>query len=830
MRGTMCACGRPQCVSPGKHPANQKGLTEATTDESQIRAWWAEMPDASIGVVMEPSGLVAFDLDDYHGDLEKLAALEQTLGPLPATVTQISGSKQGFHAIFQSPGFPVRGVIGGIVVRSKAYIIVAPSNHKSGGNYEWHPGSSPTDIAVATLPDSWKNALKKEAEVGQVGIPAEEPAWLAQISSGQRIALMKAHFAKESGEVKGTSLAGTTFNIVRSAIRLYAVRDSEAALEAAIEFDAKCVPPWGARMGRHVWTAYQRAHTPEWGAGLRGFASEIVPSDVEIDAELLAAARFRGSDAKKLSDKQAIQNVIEKDRKEVDKSLAFTAEALVRRAPRGTSDDKLAGLLIACLLPRDDAYRAIWQARAKVWIETSGPASAGLVDLPVNGAPAEPGTPVPAAFSEAEDWKMAILGTLELDSEGEGVKSTPHNIYKVLTGDPIFGKNVRFNELFKQIEMLTEPFASTAPNSLSQKVQIYLDAFWQMKGVTRADIESQLAMIARDNPFNPIAEYLRSLTWDGVERLTTWLVEYCGAEDTEFNRRAGTMWLIAACARGVCPGSKVDNVLVLEGPQGIKKSTCFAVLAGPWFSDTPLAIGNKDSYMVSGSRWIIELAELASLRASETEAQKAFLTAKVDSYRPPYGKVLEEFKRFAVFAATTNDDEYLPDPTGNRRYLPVRVTRCDAIRLQQDRDQIWAEAYHRYMSADLAPELAHSQAPGERWWFETEEEQDMAAKVVSKRRPENLWTGLIREWTKRGNILGQNSTRRQWTLAEIAKNALDIEIEKMPSKQKALTIAVKEAGLTPVVGSEGQPMWKAPDLQTDEPEQVSVTTGLPNSN
>jgi hypothetical protein len=829
MRGGICACGRPQCVSPGKHPANEIGLTAATIDEAQIRAWWAAMPDASIGVVMEPSGLLAFDLDEYHGDLSKLAALEHALGPLPSTVTQRSGSGQGFHAIFKSPGFPSRGVLGGIVIRSKAYIVVAPSNHASGGNYAWQEGLGPTEVAVAELPDVWKEALRKSSDVGQAGVPTEEPEWLAKIPNEQRIADMKAHFARESGEVKGTSDPGKTFNVVRGAIRSYGVRDSEAALEAAMVYDTKCVPPWGARMARHVWSAYQRATSPVWGAAYRGEDQRLEalgltsapvlpayerPADIMVQATLQSVKGKRTSDPQKIVDKALISQIL--DKKFLGSNELLAAQAMLRNCPPGTTDDQLVGFLMGTNMREDRARELLKQARPLT-------SSASLADaLPVTPAPAAL-SGVSASLPEAD---FELMQTLKMDAEGEGVKNSPNNLFEILSKDSVVGGKIRFNGLTKQVEMTAAHFGEISSNVLATDVMNWLDKKWQLT-THRTLVEDQLLLIARQNEYNPVADYLKAQAWDRKPRIDTWLIDYCGAEDTPFNRRVGAMWMIAACARGIVPGSKVDTVLILEGRQGIGKSKAASVLAGPWFSDSPLVIGNKDSMQMASYRWIIELAELASLRASESESQKAFISARIDNYRPPYGKAPEEFKRYAVFIGSTNQGEYLPDETGNRRYWPVIVGSCDVVRLSADRDQLWAEATYRYLHADLNPELANSQCPGERWWFETDAEQDMAAVVVEKRRPENTWAGLIREWSRR-NSVGVN-VRRQWTLAEIAKSSLNIEIEKLPGKQKAISVAIKEAGLVPALGDEGQPMWRLPDGAVPEIKE-SDTQGLRDSN
>ncbi len=820
-----CSCRDVDCKSKAKHPATVNGLKDATRDEAQIRAWWSA-GDYNIGVVMEPSGLISYDVDLYHKDLDKLLTLQQILGELPVTVTQLSGSGDGYHLLFKHPGFPVRGVIGGVVVRAKAYIVVAPSKHISGGSYSWHAGLAPGQVPVAELPDAWKEALRKSAEVGAVGMPEQEPPWLAEVPAEKRIADMKAHFAREAGEVKGTSAPGTTFNVVRTAIRAHAVRDPEAALEAAMEFDAKCVPPWGARMARHVWSAYQKAYEPVWGAAYRGeeqrleslglenvpvLPAYVAPLDIEVE-NALEKVRGTRSQERSLDKKMLAEYIIPTNgnAKFLGTYDSLAAEVLVRCCPPGTTDDQMVPYLVKCLVSQEKARALIAEARSKL---APPPVSlSSFANLPVDGAPADP--------------DREIMSELKLGPEGEGVKCSPANIALILSRDPILVGKIRFNVLSKQIEVTAGEFAGMSANTLAIKVMNYLDKKWQLNA-PKSHVEDQLLLLAWENQYNPIADYLGSLKWDGISRIDTWLIDYCGAENTEFNRRVGAMWLISGCARGAKPGSKVDTVLVLEGRQGRKKSTILSVLAGPWFSDTPLVIGNKDSMQMTSYRWIIELAELASLRASETEAAKAFFAAKVDNYRPPYGKAPEEFPRFAIFGGSTNEDEgYLVDRE-NRRYWPVLIDRCDATGLRLVRDQLWAEAFHRYLSAEVNPDYAHPECPGERWWFETEAEQDMAAVVVGKRRPENLWAGLIKEWSKRTGIVGVQG-RRQWTLAEIAKGALDIEIEKMPGKQRAITAAVKEAGLLPALGAEGQAMWKLPDL--DIPGAVLVAEGLTDSN
>jgi len=547
-----------------------------------------------------------------------------------------------------------------------------------------------------------------------------------------------------------------------------------------------------------------------------------VPADIDIRATLVSIKGKRSNDPVVIADKDLISYILEK--KFLGPYQLRAAQTLVKVCPSGTTDDQIATLLMGTNMSEDRARELVRQARPPA----PPPVMAGGIASLANSLPlSAPAAPAPEGWSQLNDEDTAVLGMLRMDPEGEGVKNTPNNIFTVLENDSEVGGTIRFNGLTKQVEIPSTQFAGGSANTLATDIMNWLDRKWQMV-VNRVQVQDQLLLIARKNEYNPVKEYLLKVKagWDGKRRIDTVLIDYCGADDNEFNRRAGAMWMISACARGIEPGSKVDTVLILEGRQGAGKSKFLAALAGPWFSDTPLVIGNKDSWQMASYRWIIELAELASLRASETEAQKAFISSRIDNYRPPYGSAPEEFKRYAIFGGSTNQKEYLPDETGNRRYWPVAVGDCDVIGLRNDRDQLWAEAAYRYLSAELNPSMAHPECPGERWWFETEREQDMAAAVVEKRRPENTWAGLIREWSKR-NSVGVN-VRRQWTLAEIAKSALDIEIEKLPARQKGVAVAIKEAGLLPALGDEGQQMWKLPSAVV--PGEIVDGQGLRDAN
>jgi predicted P-loop ATPase len=239
-----------------------------------------------------------------------------------------------------------------------------------------------------------------------------------------------------------------------------------------------------------------------------------------------------------------------------------------------------------------------------------------------------------------------------------------------------------------------------------------------------------LDAVARARSFDRVRDYLRALVWDGVPRLDTWLIDYAGAPDTPFVRAVSAKFLIAAVARTLSPGCKVDTMLVLEGKQGIGKSSLLRALAGPEnFADDLPDIENKDAKDYLQGPWIIENKELRGFDRKEESARKAFLDQRVDLYRAAYAAKKGWIPRRCVFAGTTNDSEYLRDSTGNRRYWPVSVRWCDVVRIVALRDQLWAEAVARFKA-------------GETWWLD--EEQERGAQVEQEQRQEaDPWEGRI---------------------------------------------------------------------------------------
>lgn len=201
--------------------------------------------------------------------------------------------------------------------------------------------------------------------------------------------------------------------------------------------------------------------------------------------------------------------------------------------------------------------------------------------------------------------------------------------------------------------------------------------------------------------FNPLKDYLLWLEWDGIPRLDTLYIDYLGAEDCEYVRAVTRKGLVAAVARVMTPGCKFDCMTVINGRQGIYKTTLFEKLGGKWFSNSLWTLEGKEALENIQGRWIIEIAELTAYRKSGINAIRQFLSKTSDYFRKSYGHRAEEFPRRCVFFGTTNDQEYLNDPTGNRRFWPVEAEVQQPIKsvpleLDGERDQIWAEAVMRW--------------------------------------------------------------------------------------------------------------------------------------
>ena len=240
---------------------------------------------------------------------------------------------------------------------------------------------------------------------------------------------------------------------------------------------------------------------------------------------------------------------------------------------------------------------------------------------------------------------------------------------------------------------------------------------WACKEPKKTDVFEAVEKAAHYHTYEPMQEYLSGLEWDGICRLDSWLIT-AGAEDTPATRMIGRRWMIGAAGRGLHEGqpgapleagkgTKMDYCLVLEGPQGVRKSSLLAALSLPGlFFDSNFSFGKAgkaaDLYMAMRRNFIVEMAELAGMTKSDVDDVKATLSSREDTYRPPYGRVVESFPRRSVLTGSVNESGWVRDFTGARRFWPVPCpTMLDPDYVTATRDQLWAEAVHLYRAGEV---------------------------------------------------------------------------------------------------------------------------------
>jgi len=346
--------------------------------------------------------------------------------------------------------------------------------------------------------------------------------------------------------------------------------------------------------------------------------------------------------------------------------------------------------------------------------------------------------PLRAVHPGGASWRNDLL----LNLNGT-VKPVLANAITALRGAPEWSGALAYNE-FANCTVLRKPAPWMKPGAnlqeeWTQNHDVLATEWLHHQGIfVSVDVTGQaIEAVARECPFHPVRTYLKDLTWDGTSRLESWLSEYLGVDPSPYAAAVGSRWMISAVARVFEPGSKADCCLILEGEQGIRKSTALCILAEPWFTDEIADLGSKDAALQTRGVWVIEIAELDSMSRSEVGRIKAFMSRAIDRFRPPYGKRLITSPRQCVFAGSVNHGTYLRDETGGRRFWPVE---CKAAVIDTDglaviRDQLWAEATYLYFE-------------GKPWWLDSVSLNRGAAEEQAERYEGDPWDELILNWVE----------------------------------------------------------------------------------
>lgn len=345
------------------------------------------------------------------------------------------------------------------------------------------------------------------------------------------------------------------------------------------------------------------------------------------------------------------------------------------------------------------------------------------------------------------------------DDQREVLVASLGNVATFLEYDPRLEHSIVYNEFAARRQLLQAPPwdpRSAVPRDWCDTDDVQ-GAEWLEREfgfvVGKQMVFDAACVVGQRHPIHPVRDYLNSLTWDRTPRLDGWLTEFCGADDTELIRAWASKWVISAVARIYQPGAKADHVLILEGKQGLRKSTALEALAGPdWFTDAADRLTDKDGVLNCSGKWIMELGELVALTRAEATHVKAFFSRRTDRIRRPYGRSAEDIPRQTVFCGTTNATEYLKDDTGNRRFWSVPVGKVDVEGIREHRDQLWAEAVHRFRA-------------GEPWWLDRDDLIAAAEEVQDDRRHVDPWAEKLDSWL-RGTAL------RSVTLNQVIEDGL----------------------------------------------------------
>lgn len=337
---------------------------------------------------------------------------------------------------------------------------------------------------------------------------------------------------------------------------------------------------------------------------------------------------------------------------------------------------------------------------------------------------------------------VEVWGKLDFHPKEDRPRPTRGNLRTILEHDPDWRERLAYDTFHARVCLDRQPLEDTRITKATTDIE------YTYKLATSSEMVGEVVtMVASERPFHPVRDYLATLEWDGTPRVADFLETLFGAEayphDPELLRDIGVKFLVSCVARVMEPGCDVQTMLILAGPQGAGKSRGLRELVRPpgspqpqgWFSDSKLDVGEKDAAQLIRGRWIYELSELDSFKKYESSRIKMWISSSVDNVRLPYARHPVDLLRETVLVGTTNQDFFLDDPTGARRFMCARVTRCDLAGIAAARDQLWAEALALY-------------AAGTPWWWDAAGVERLN-KANAEYRESHVWEDIIRDGLRR---------------------------------------------------------------------------------
>ena len=615
----------------------------------------------------------------------------------------------GSHRFFRLPlGLRLRGKLApGLDLKAAGgYVVAPPSLHPDTGKpYRWL--TAPWDAPLASAPE-WLLALARRP-VDPPPVPAPSPTGDGSAAYRRASAYLRATPPAISGSGGHTH----TFLVAQKLAGFCLVGLSESdALALLREWNATCQPPWSERELARKWQQARERGTlvappvdrPRPGAARRPTPDVPPPEDSAPDIEPPPGLRdddpgpVELADAPPLPPPSLASLASEADQTADDPDAALD--------PEEVPDPRSGRVRVASDLWREKLVHGEKKAAGGAVTQFVKPISANVTTILRH----HPSWQDVVAYDEFRD---CVVSTRPPPWDPE---DAPHD---VLEGEWVDKDSDRLTNWLARRELLDVP---------------------------TAELERGLGVAADMARAHPVRDYLREARarWDGEPRVDLWTANYLGSAAQAYERGVGSRWLISAVARVMEPGCQVDCTLLLEGPQGTGKTSALRALVpvAEWYADTGIDLSNKDSMQALRAVWLYGLDELDSLKRGDVTRWKNFLSQTYDHYRSPYGRRFRNFLRQNVFCGTTNEQQYLVDASGNRRFWPFRCGRIDLSGLRRDRDQLWGEAFDRY-------------AKGEPWHVDTADLRRLCEEQQAARMTEDPWLELVSQWLERPYIGGE---------------------------------------------------------------------------
>jgi putative DNA primase/helicase len=367
-------------------------------------------------------------------------------------------------------------------------------------------------------------------------------------------------------------------------------------------------------------------------------------------------------------------------------------------------------------------------------------------------------TPEACGIDPDQDWKAQLI-----TKTAQGKTSYPcraHNLMVILENDQAWKGLIQLDEFRQWISYRGSEFMEHQAIEL----KAWLEKNWISSEVKTAVVHEAIETVAARHSHHPVRDWLERLSWDGIERIPTFFKDYCGTPFSPYSEAVARSFFVSAACRILCPGRKVDTMVVLEGEQGLGKSKLIQALFGAdWHCEITEAPGSLDFYQNLRGKWVGEFSELSAMGKADQNRVKQALTSTHDTYRASYGRKSRSYPRQFIFIGNTNKTEYLSDETGARRYLPIVCTDINDEAAAGMRDALWAEAVHRYRA-------------GEIWWEIPDAKAEQAARYQM-----DVWEDYVGPW-----LQGKSRV----TISEILNDVLFIKTERQGRNEQTRVGAI----------------------------------------